>query len=1509
MDTGATVSLIKPTVSSALITESDVVIRGANGQKVKTFGTQTVKFLMGSEQFEFKFVISDIRISAAGIIGMDFLRYVGARIDVQSNSLVIGRQTVTLINTDLQSCNVASVSGKSGSVSAMASQSSTHDQLDWSGPILLAESVVLPPHTVKIVRGKVMGRHNLSCNPKTSQVLLVEPTSDQDGLPGIHVARSISQLGNFRTIVNDARGHSSLVDDHGSGYVRKVSMNGQKNCDRNKSNNCVPHCNASGQENFPTNIKGLSQSKNPSPDKLVGSDEQSLMILSVNGAAESAFATGKLDDRPVLNKETIIPVNSQGQVRQINNCEHQLCESSTFDDNGEVLFCSRSSEQGVNVGLNRELKLEEKLVMENAPHEAVNVLKCEKILGYVPIQIVNFSPEPVSLVKHRVIGEASVANLGVDQESEIANEMNNSNRTVNMIDRETKRTWNTNRRRAKDNYVPELWEFEKFLDEKLGHLQGKDRRLMIAVLRKYKHLFYVEGSPEIGCASEVKHSINTGDALPVKKNPYRIPHALKSVVEEQINDMLDKKIIEPSTSPWASPIVLVPKKSQDGTVKHRLCIDYRGLNAVTKSDAYPLPNIVETLDSLGKCKVFSVLDLASGYLQIPIDEKDKEKTAFTCHMGHYQYNRMPFGLQNAPSTFMRCIDFLLMGLKGTICLAYLDDILIMSEDIATHVKNLEKVFVKLQEINFKIQPSKCTFATDQVEYLGHIVSREGVKPDPQKIKAIRDYPQPRSVRDIRSFVGLASYYRRHIPNFAAIAKPLTMLTRKDVEFKWGTSQEEAFRELKAKLSTEPLLSYPDFSLPFIVTTDASQEAVGAVLSQKINGEEKPVAYCSRQLNAAERNYSCTERELLAVIFATKQFRCYLYGRKFTLHTDHAALRWLLNLKDPSSRLTRWSLRLAEFDYEVIHKPGKKLPHADALSRHVGIVTSDSEFNLTEELILSEQLADDQLIRLIEFDDFHKDNNGLLCRHSPAHGIQVVIPRSLIATVIKHYHDNTFMAHQGTKRTIAAIKLKYWWPTMSSDIQEYIGSCDKCAKRKIGKSQRAPLGDAVAADDFMDTVSLDIVGPLPTTESGNKYLLTFVDHFTRFCEAIPIPDQSAETVAKEFVTKIIAQWGTPNRLLTDQGTQFTSKLFSETCRLLMIKKIQTTSYHPQSNGVCERMHKLLVDMLSHYVHKDGKNWDKFVPYAIMAYRATPHTVTTFSPYYLVFGRHMKLPIEDRFIQVKRNLGRKQNSYDSYEAHVKLLADRIRVASQVVRQQSKRGHEQSKAHYDKRAREREFNAGDIVYLYDPVASRSKAKKFAYHWTGPFEIIEKLSNLVYTVKISEEKCINVHINRLKECNSRHMSSNDATVIISPPSITSEERNEETPEQNMEPANDELSETAKKKQKAVNKRCDDSDKDWEPGTSVRRQNKDKETITSPYKLRDRGNQPRKYTFDSDEEIDDVQDDNGETNVANSELNNEPSHDQVDITEEVNIVPFNNAALQYPLRNRLRRICEDVTE
>jgi hypothetical protein len=282
---------------------------------------------------------------------------------------------------------------------------------------------------------------------------------------------------------------------------------------------------------------------------------------------------------------------------------------------------------------------------------------------------------------------------------------------------------------------------------------------------------------------------------------------LKSV-EEHIDDILKREIIEPSLSPWSSSIVLVQKKSKEGSVKYRFCVDYRALNAVTKPDAYPIPNIVDTLDSLGQNKIFSVLDMASGYHQIPIKPEHREKTAFSCHRGHFQFVKMPFGLNNAPATYQRCIDVVLLGLKGIDCLVYLDDIC-FSTTIEEHAKKLQAIFKRLQQANFKIQPEKCVFATDIVEYLGHICTPEGIPPDPKKVKVIKEYPTPKTVGDIRAFIGLAGYYGRHVPNFAELAKPLTSLT--EAHFEWTGEQQKAFEELKRILSTEPLLIYPDFS--------------------------------------------------------------------------------------------------------------------------------------------------------------------------------------------------------------------------------------------------------------------------------------------------------------------------------------------------------------------------------------------------------------------------------------------------------------------------------------------------------------------------------------------------------------------------------------------------------------------------------------------------------------------------------------------------------------------------
>jgi len=723
-------------------------------------------------------------------------------------------------------------------------------------------------------------------------------------------------------------------------------------------------------------------------------------------------------------------------------------------------------------------------------------------------------------------------------------------------------------------------------------------------------LFYGLGSQDLGSTSQIEHSIETGYARPIRKSPYRIPHALKPVVDEHINDMLSKKIIEPSTSPWSSSIVLVQKKSKDGSIKYRFCIGYRSLNAVTKPDAYPIPNIIDTLDSLGKSKIFSVLDMASGYHQIAMRPEHKEKTAFSCHRGHFQFIKMPFGLNNAPATYQRYIDVVFLGLRGIASLVYLDDIICFSATMEEHAEKLRDICERLEKANFKIQPEKCVFATDTVEYLGHVCTPLGIRPDPKKVRAIEEYPVPRTIRDVRAFIGLAGYYRRHVPNFAGLAKPLTTLTKKDVSFVWTPECQQACGELKKILSTEPLLIYPDFSQPFIVACDSSTKAIGAVLSQERDGKEHPIAYTSRQLNSAESKYSVTELEMLAFLFATKQFRCYLYGRKFTVYTDHRALKWLLNLQDPSSKLTRWAVKLSECDNVVEHRPDTRMRHADALSRSVNAVEGD--LVLSREVIQEAQERDELCLQYRGYENFWSDEEGMLyhqcCKEQP----RIVIPASLVPTVLKCYHELPFTAHQGVSRTVEFIRKKYWWETLRSDVFAYIKKCDACARRKTGRRVVAPLGDTLIAHEFLDVVSLDIVGPLPVTEKGNKYLLTFIDRFTRFCEAIPIVRQDTESIAREFVLRIITQYGVPKRLLTDRGANFTSDLIKETCELLKIQKLRTSSYNPQANGICERMHKLLIDMLSHFVRKDAKNWDEYVPYAVMAYRAMPHCSTKYSP---------------------------------------------------------------------------------------------------------------------------------------------------------------------------------------------------------------------------------------------------------------------------------------------------------
>ena len=457
-------------------------------------------------------------------------------------------------------------------------------------------------------------------------------------------------------------------------------------------------------------------------------------------------------------------------------------------------------------------------------------------------------------------------------------------------------------------------------------LSPSEQEQLQKLVSSFQTVFAKVDAP-LGRTSIVKHNIPTS-GLPIWQPLRRLPHALKPVVDNEVQKMLSQGVIRKSSSPWCSPVVMVKKK--DGS--WRLCVDYRKVNAATRQDAYPLPRIDSTLDSLAGSKYFTTLDLASGYWQVEVEETAKEKTAFSTPGGHFEFNVMPFGLTNAPATFQRLMECVLAGLAADQCLVYLDDIIIFSESFAEHLHRLHQVLSRLQEAGLKLRPSKCHFVKREVRYLGHIVSEDGVRPDPSKTNAVSSYPTPTNVKELRQFLGLANYYRRFVENYSHIAEPLHQLTRKTSKgFTWTSACQSAFDMLKRCLTHSPILAYPDFSREFLLHTDASATALGAVLCQQRDGVEQVIAYWSRQLTKPERNYSTIKREALALVAAVKDFYPYLYGFPFKLLTDHNPLTALKGLKDMGGRLTRWMLFLQQFNFEIQYKPGKANANADALS--------------------------------------------------------------------------------------------------------------------------------------------------------------------------------------------------------------------------------------------------------------------------------------------------------------------------------------------------------------------------------------------------------------------------------------------------------------------------------------------------------------------------------------------------------------------------------------------------
>jgi hypothetical protein len=743
-----------------------------------------------------------------------------------------------------------------------------------------------------------------------------------------------------------------------------------------------------------------------------------------------------------------------------------------------------------------------------------------------------------------------------------------------------------------------------------------------SLLLEYRDTF-VHGNVGLGKTTLEKHVIDTGDAVPVRRGPYRIPYSQHADVQHAVQEMLDAGVIRESTSAWNAPLILVRKKTNDGSVKWRPVLDFRGLNKVTKRENFPFPNLQEALDQVGDAHLFSVLDLCSGYWQVEIEESSKEKTSFATPFGQYECNRLGFGLMNAPSTFVRLMSKVLCGiLKGVA--VYMDDLLVYSTDVTEHLRLLREVLNRVRKAGLRLKPEKCVLLALQVLYLGHILRGGTVSPDPRNVSIIKQVARPLSSEDLKSFLGMVGWYSRFIQAYAKIALPLTRLTRKKVVFLWTRVEEEAFRILQKALCTYPVLKSPRLDLPWIITTDASIVALGAIASQVHTDGEHVVAYASYKLRPAETRYSITELECYAVVYAVRYFRAYIYGTRFLLRVDHSSLTWLLNLTNPKPRLARWVLEIAEYQYDVQYTPGKKM-QADALTRLVS-ATSQSSQEWTTRDIIEAQARDVELQERVAQSpsSYHKDQAGILYLKT-THGRRLLaVPAAMTSYVLDIAHNGPLGGHQGVNRTIERVRQAYSWPGLYTEIRKYVTSCIECQKRKGRADPPAAPQLLFQATRPFQRISIDIIGPLSPNTQGNRVILTCIDNFTRWPEAIPLPDQRAHTVARALVENVICRYGVMEKIISDCGRNFISALFREICSLLRIKHITTTPYHPQGNSIVERSHQGLTTTITQYLAPDQGDWDMWVPYALFVARSSTNRSTVYSPADLMYGRQLSMP---------------------------------------------------------------------------------------------------------------------------------------------------------------------------------------------------------------------------------------------------------------------------------------------